>query len=340
VTGRGKKKFSALLDDEANPAEIEDDGQSSRHRRSTSQSSIRKSPKNKSKESLPGSSPKTPMRILKPPSLQGKKVVRALQDFSGSSDELSFKAGDEIVVISEVLDEWWMGELDGRKGLFPTPYTEVIPANTLSSKQYSKSQASSLFSEDVGRKLRSADIYSDGYGTSDLEEDVFRGVQPLPATRSPFYGGPSDLASITSSVAEEEEKQGLVSLKKAHNSQSQLQDQKIPPSAATADVGLSTSTPGKKAPPPPPPRRPTNSISSVGPPIPERRSGTTRTQSSSSGSLPITNIPTPASSNSSNGYDTSPFESAAEILTTGCTNFKQSPFHARGFCGNCLEMHG
>ncbi|KAJ3752256.1 hypothetical protein EV360DRAFT_75523, partial [Lentinula raphanica] len=42
-------------------------------------------------------SPQIPPRILKPPSLQGKKVF-----------------GDEIVVISEVLDGWWMGELKGR----------------------------------------------------------------------------------------------------------------------------------------------------------------------------------------------------------------------------------
>ncbi|KAJ7485735.1 hypothetical protein FB451DRAFT_1392460 [Mycena latifolia] len=35
-----------------------------------------------------------PARILKPPSQAQRKVVRALYDFSGSSDELAFKAGD------------------------------------------------------------------------------------------------------------------------------------------------------------------------------------------------------------------------------------------------------
>jgi len=64
-------------------------------------------------------------RILKPQSIQRRKTVTALYDFTGSSDELSFKAGMEIVVLHEVLDDWWMGEVDGQTGLFPTSYTEV-----------------------------------------------------------------------------------------------------------------------------------------------------------------------------------------------------------------------
>ena len=344
VTGRGKKKFSALADDELNGAEGEDDEQISKSRASSSQSNSRKSPRNKSKESLPSSSPKVPIRILKPPSLQGRKVVRALHDFTGSSDELSFKAGDEILVVSEVLDGWWMGELDGRKGLFPTPYTEVIPSKT-PSRRPTKNLGSSLSSEDDTRKPTSAHTDSDEYATSELEEEqVFRAQHLLP-THSPFYGGATDAASITSSVAEEEEKQGLMS---KSQSQSQSQGQKIFQSlypsqpavtrrSTTTDVSSSTSISGKKAPPPPPPRRSMNNVSSTSPPIPERLPNRFRTQSSSS--LPTNNVPTPASSISSNGYDTSPFESAAEISTAGCTDFKQNPFKANGMCSNCFEMH-
>jgi hypothetical protein len=57
-----------------------------------------------------------------------QKVVRATSDYLGSSDELSFRTGDEIVVVGEVVDGWMMGQLDGKKGLFPTVYTERIPA--------------------------------------------------------------------------------------------------------------------------------------------------------------------------------------------------------------------
>lgn len=60
-------------------------------------------------------------------------MVKALYDFNGSSDELSFKAGEEIVVVNEVLDDWWMGEIDGRQGLFPTSYTEIIGSTSPSS---------------------------------------------------------------------------------------------------------------------------------------------------------------------------------------------------------------
>jgi hypothetical protein len=56
------------------------------------------------------------------------KVVRATSDYLGSSDELSFRTGDEIAVVGEVVDGWMMGQLDGKKGLFPTVYTEPISA--------------------------------------------------------------------------------------------------------------------------------------------------------------------------------------------------------------------
>ncbi len=48
-----------------------------------------------------------------------QKVVRATSDYLGSSDELSFRTGDEIIVIGEVIDGWMMGQFDGKKGLFP-----------------------------------------------------------------------------------------------------------------------------------------------------------------------------------------------------------------------------
>jgi len=59
-----------------------------------------------------------------------RQVVRAVSDYLGSSDELSFNTGDEIVVIGEVIDGWMMGQLGGKKGLFPTVYTEPIAAGS------------------------------------------------------------------------------------------------------------------------------------------------------------------------------------------------------------------
>ncbi|KAH9039126.1 hypothetical protein EDB85DRAFT_1930788 [Lactarius pseudohatsudake] len=59
-----------------------------------------------------------------------RQVVRAVSDYLGSADELSFNTGDEIVVIGEVIDGWMMGQLGGKKGLFPTAYTEPITAGS------------------------------------------------------------------------------------------------------------------------------------------------------------------------------------------------------------------
>ncbi|KAI0298970.1 hypothetical protein B0F90DRAFT_1818303 [Multifurca ochricompacta] len=56
------------------------------------------------------------------------RIVRAVSDYLGSTDELSFRTGDEIVVIGEVIDGWMMGQLGTKKGLFPTVYTEPIAA--------------------------------------------------------------------------------------------------------------------------------------------------------------------------------------------------------------------
>lgn len=59
---------------------------------------------------------------------RSQKVVRAVSDYHGSSDELSFRIGDEIMVLGDVIDGWMMGQLDGKKGLFPTVYTGPITA--------------------------------------------------------------------------------------------------------------------------------------------------------------------------------------------------------------------
>ena len=53
--------------------------------------------------------------------------ARATYDFPGTNArELSFKAGDEIVGIDKVDQEWWEGELDGQRGVFPANRVEPI----------------------------------------------------------------------------------------------------------------------------------------------------------------------------------------------------------------------
>ncbi|VDQ02215.1 unnamed protein product [Trichobilharzia regenti] len=52
---------------------------------------------------------------------------RALFDFEAENDsELPFSEGDIISLILRVDENWFEGELNGRKGYFPVNYVEVI----------------------------------------------------------------------------------------------------------------------------------------------------------------------------------------------------------------------
>jgi hypothetical protein len=338
MTGRAKKdkdQFASLVDDDS-----DDDG--GRLRRSSSSISFAtKHSKSKSKESLSNASPRIPTRISKPLSLQGKKLVRALHDFTGSTDELTFKAGDEIVVLNEVLDGWWMGELDSQKGLFPTAYTVVIstsPSKTFASYRPEK-MGSSLTS--AGDHNRQFSLDGDGYITSDLEDNHLFGDPLAVIGRSPQYGN-FDAESVTDSVVEEDEEKRLMPVRQAsqdegieahtgsHTISQLLKPPIIPPRSTPNSTQVSIA---KKTPPPPPPRRSAPNV--LAPPIPQRRQG--GFQSRSSGSL---HSSSPQSSSvSSLGHEVSPFESATELSVTGCQNFRQNPFKPPGMCSNCLQVH-
>lgn len=374
VTTRGKKSkdteaFSALGDDgEPSTGSL---GESSSLKKSSSFRSLglRPQSRNKSIENVPSVSPKVTPRILRPPSTQERKVVRALYDFSGSSDELSFKAGSEILVLNEVLDDWWLGELEGRSGLFPTTYVETL---SISASTPQRAATTTSKNSNGLSLLVPSSAFGPGSGgeeeyPSDMDDEF--GVQPMMAQRSPFYGGFNDALSVTSSQAEEEEqppqfdrpppapqqtqaatvledddyyapkpkaKSILHSLDTAQQPLINRSISEAPPDTTSGRTLFNvTQAPSiKKAPPPPPPRRhTTNAVSSVGPPIPERRLPPPFASKTS-----VTTTSTPASSIlSGQGYDTSPFESASE--DSGCGKFRQNPFKPKGMCSNCLEFH-
>ncbi|KAF8153958.1 hypothetical protein B0H34DRAFT_661997, partial [Crassisporium funariophilum] len=309
--------------------------------------SRRTSSKNKSKENLPSVSPQIPSRILKPPSMQGKKVVRALYDFSGSSDELSFKAGKEIVVLNEVLDDWWMGEVDGQKGLFPMSYTEALGSKPPLPNRPNRGP-DNLHIKD-----------HEDYLTSDADEDRDIGSQPMLVNKSPFYGGFNDAMSVTSSMAEEEDDKTQpmaimqrkpfadaddwfstpaptpppVTRRRQRSillSLDPAQQPLINRSVSDSPVVAATTTPTKKAPPPPPPRRNTTTNPSSSPPIPERKASAFVKTGSSTGSLSGSLLTTTSSSSSAVDLDDN-------NLAVGCGQFRQNPFKPKGICSNCLK---
>jgi hypothetical protein len=53
--------------------------------------------------------------------------ARALYTFEGrSQDEISFNEGDVVDVVARPFPDWWEGCVDGRRGLFPSNYVEII----------------------------------------------------------------------------------------------------------------------------------------------------------------------------------------------------------------------
>ncbi|KDQ31141.1 hypothetical protein PLEOSDRAFT_1092462 [Pleurotus ostreatus PC15] len=311
--GKKTKDFSTLDGDEMTEREAGDNDKQVHHKASSSSFSRR------FKDSLSTTSPKVPPRVLKTPSQHDLKTVRALYDFNGSSDELSFKVGDEIVVVNEVLEEWWMGELGGRKGLFPTSYTTVVPA-TQSRKpspplrnplqKSPKTKRLSISSEEgaVQRPLIHDASEAMDVSYPALAPSIFL-VQTMIAWKHDVNGGSNDSLSHAKATVE--------------TTSSPFHPQ--PPLLRRAD----TSSGIKKTPPPPPPprRHSTNLLTS--PPLPPRKPAST----SSSSMLDVT----PNASNNNVGYDVSPFESTSELA--GCSQFRQNPFKPKGTCSNCFQFH-
>ncbi|KAL7748572.1 hypothetical protein RI367_005983 [Sorochytrium milnesiophthora] len=79
---------------------------------------------------------RSPDPVASPP-LDTRKRVLAQYDFTAEGpDELSMAKGDVILVIEEIDEGWWIGELNGQRGMFPanytTPTTVVSPTASLS----------------------------------------------------------------------------------------------------------------------------------------------------------------------------------------------------------------
>jgi len=76
---------------------------------------------------IPTPTPTNPFGGVRPlpPQAQTKPSAKALWDFNGSNpDELSFKAGD-IIIIHEKTGDWWKGESRGTVGLLPGNYVQL-----------------------------------------------------------------------------------------------------------------------------------------------------------------------------------------------------------------------
>ena len=58
----------------------------------------------------------------------GPGRARALFTFEGDQPgDLSFEKGDIITIVqrSQTTDDWWTGEINGRRGIFPANYVQT-----------------------------------------------------------------------------------------------------------------------------------------------------------------------------------------------------------------------
>ncbi|RPD58534.1 hypothetical protein L227DRAFT_576923, partial [Lentinus tigrinus ALCF2SS1-6] len=287
---------------------------------------------------------------------ESKKRVIALHDFAaGSTDELSFKVGDQIDVVSEVLDGWWMGELYGKRGLFPTTYTEVInsSSSSLPSKPPLPQRPPSSLTRSLG--LGSANGGSNAASSLSSLED---GGHPFGDHNATIGGQKRYEDSIHSSVHmsdTDDDSSSLMHVQRVNDSFSSKYMTGLPepitpspapstvppiPARRGADAAPGTSgSPAKKAPPPPPPRRSTITNSpAITPPALPSRPATLRSQSSASSSASYVTVANTGVD--PDGITYSPFDSPREEnMRFGCAEFKQNPFKPQGFCNNCFRLH-
>lgn len=80
----------------------------------------------------PSVDPPSMRRTKTTPGKMDGHYVKALYDFPGTAaDELPLRAGQVVEVKKEVSDDWWIGEFEGRSGLFPKTYCEeYVPTPT------------------------------------------------------------------------------------------------------------------------------------------------------------------------------------------------------------------
>eukprot|EP00163_Fabomonas_tropica_P028175 TRINITY_DN568_c0_g1_i13.p1 TRINITY_DN568_c0_g1~~TRINITY_DN568_c0_g1_i13.p1 ORF type:complete len:329 (-),score=61.13 TRINITY_DN568_c0_g1_i13:967-1953(-) len=80
-----------------------------------------------------------------PRATPGPQIAVAKFDFDAQqSGDLSFKKGDKITVTNTRCngsDQWWSGELKGRKGMFPSTYVELTGSSGKSNSQSAKDVA-------------------------------------------------------------------------------------------------------------------------------------------------------------------------------------------------------
>jgi len=58
---------------------------------------------------------------------EGGEWAEALYDYdSTDAGDLNIKANERVLVTERTSDDWWTGEFNGQKGLFPASYVKIL----------------------------------------------------------------------------------------------------------------------------------------------------------------------------------------------------------------------
>ncbi|WWC96074.1 hypothetical protein V866_002941 [Kwoniella sp. B9012] len=276
--------------------------------------------------------------------------VKALYDYHGNaSDELDLTIGQVIEVKTKVSDDWWIGECDGRSGLFPKSYTE----------DYTPSPQTAVPPPMPTRRMLPPDSSSGQ-----------RNMPPPPASSTISNKRnnlpPSPVMGYTESESElESDVYGFSDAE--HNQTASLAAEAHPVAIARER----SNTIGKKGPPPPPPQSrrsaSSNNLLNIGatsssahltPPQPifgRQRSGTA-TSASTKISSPFAGSEDDEDyhdhdhdhnttvSNGLSSMHISPQASHGEVNAgqcgiCGCEDFTQNVFKSKGTCSTCFHAH-
>ncbi|KAG8695917.1 hypothetical protein FRC09_008853, partial [Ceratobasidium sp. 395] len=61
-----------------------------------------------------------------PQPIRGERA-EALYDYaSDAADDLNVRQGDKLIIVERTSDDWWTGEMNGRRGLLPASYVRIL----------------------------------------------------------------------------------------------------------------------------------------------------------------------------------------------------------------------
>ncbi|KAI9632053.1 uncharacterized protein MKK02DRAFT_21407 [Dioszegia hungarica] len=271
-------------------------------------------------------------RTYTTPASSNVRYVKALYAYAGTKpDELSLRQGMVVAVKSEISGDWWIGEGEGRSGMFPAAYTEpYVPSPT------------STTATPPPMPKRTLPPMAGASGGGRTLPPPARTASSLATHHLP----PSP--SLDLSTSDSELSQGYDDAD--HYATASLAANPVMESSTPANRSRSSTITGKKAPPPPPPmsRRSQSSQNILGqaslaPPLP----AVGRNRSNTGNAIRNFSLESSPEGSPFMGDEDEEYAERAgagggtivDCAECGCADFTQNVFKGKGMCSTCYHQH-